>query len=85
MNLDERNTQAWEAIAAALGGIAKTLELEYQRKYPAKKAPRDADVTYLKTEEEELREEQGQTGEKTVSEWTSIGPREKAFLDREKS
>jgi hypothetical protein len=70
-------------IAGAFVSIAKTLELDYNRKYPAKKEPRDVDITYIKTEEEQLREDQGSTGEATIEEWVTIGPREQAVLARE--
>ena len=80
---EERLIEQFRLIAGALSSIAKTMELEYSRKYPPKKEPRDVDITYVKTEEEALREEQGDTGEATLSEWTTIGPREKAVLERQ--
>ena len=70
-------------MAGAFVSIAKTLELDYNRKYPAKREPRDVDITYIKTEEEQLREDQGDTGEATVEQWTTIGPREQEVLERE--
>ena len=72
-------------LSGALCSIAKTLELDYNRKYPPRRPVRDVDITYVKTEEEKLLEEQGQTGEATLREWTDIGPREQAVLEREEA
>jgi hypothetical protein len=70
-------------LAGAVISIAKTMELDYQRRYPAKKPPRDIDITSIKSEEEERRENLGSTGEETTQDWMAIGPREKAFLEYE--
>jgi hypothetical protein len=82
-NVNERLIAAFETIGGALQSIAKTLELEYQQKYPVKKEPRDVDIHYIPTDEEQLRIEQGQTGEKTTQDWLSLGPRERAFREKE--
>ena len=78
---EERLTLAFEQIAANLGSIARTMEVRFQKDYPLKKPVRDADITYIPTEEERLREEQGQTGERTTEDWTSLGPRERKFVE----
>jgi hypothetical protein len=77
---EDRLLSALEMIGGAMVSIAKTMELDYQKKWPSKPVPREAEVTYVKTGEEELREDQGQTGEATVEDWTSLGPRERAFI-----
>ncbi len=80
---DERLVRAFETLSGSVTSIAKTLELDYQRKYPPKREPKDVDVTYLKSEEEQLRESQGDTGEGKTEDWLSLGPRERAFAEKE--
>lgn len=70
-------------LSGAFVSIAKTMELWRNQAYPVRKEPRDAELTHLKTDEEILREEQGQTGERTITDWTSLGPRERAFIEKE--
>ena len=71
---------ALEMIGGAMVSIAKTMELDYNKKYPPKKIGTEPTVTYVPTEEESLRQDQGDTGETTVEDWTSLGPRERAFI-----
>jgi hypothetical protein len=84
VELDERVIRSLELLVGAMQSIAKTMELDYNRKYPPKKEPRDVEITYVKTEEEQLREDQGDTGEQTLQDWTSIGPRERQIIERER-
>ncbi len=72
-------------IAGALESIARTMELDYQARFPPKKVPRDVEITYIPTEEEERRLDLGETGEATTADWTSLGPREQAFAAKEKA
>jgi hypothetical protein len=80
-DLDERLVQAFEDIAGQLSTIAQVLELRFQCDYPRPKPVRDADISHVPSPEEQLREDQGQTGEPTTEDWTSLGPREKAFIE----
>lgn len=84
MDLDDRAIAALELIGGALQSIAKTLERDHQRKYPPRKEPTEPTITHIKTDEELLRESLGETGEETTEEWLTIGPRERAYLEREK-
>lgn len=89
---EERFVAAFEQIAEAVDFIAGTIEAmelrqarEFSILYPPKRQPNDATVSHVKTEEEQLRESQGQTGEKTVGEWANLedestGPREAAWI-----
>lgn len=86
--LREREVVAFEGIGAALITICAAMvmrnEIEqawFDKKYPVRGEVRDAEVTHLKTEEERLREEQGDTGE-TDEEW--IGSREAGLIKRGK-
>lgn len=83
--IEERLALAFEAIAESLAAIATVLERESALKYPYKKAPREPLITYIPTDEERLKQDQGQTGEATTAEWTTLGPRERAFVEKEKS
>ena len=82
---EERLAGALELIGTALGLIAKIMERDSYLKYPEKKPPTEPTVTYIPTDEERLKEDQGQTGESTTQEWTSLGPRERAFAEKEKA
>lgn len=81
--IQERIATALELIGDSLAAIAKVVERESQVKYPPKKAPTEPTITHILTDEERLREEQGQTGESTTEDWTSLGPRERAFVKKE--
>ena len=76
---------AFLAAILGFGGIGKTLELDYAKKYPTPRGPTEPTVTHVKTAEELLRESLGETGEKTTEDWLDIGigPREREFLDKE--
>ncbi len=76
--------QQAERIANAFESIANTFKQWYNSEHPAKPAPKDAIVTYVKGEEEALLEDQGATGEQTTEEWTDLGAREQDFLERER-
>ena len=83
---EERLVCAFESIAVRLGGIGKTLELDYAKKYPTPRGPTEPTVTHVKTEDELLRESLGETGEKTTEDWLDIGigPREREFIEEDK-
>jgi hypothetical protein len=74
---------ALNQMAMAIHSIARTMEIDLQKRYPEKTAPRDVTISYIPTAEERLREEQGQTGEPTLTDWTSIGWREQNVIRRE--
>jgi hypothetical protein len=69
---EERMIQALEQASWALASMAKTYELQYLKTYPAPRTPRDIHVTHPPTEEEELRIDQGATGERTTQEWMTL-------------
>ena len=75
--LEERKVLALENIALALVSIAATMQRRYEQDYPAKKETRDATVTHRQTEEEALREAQGDSNE-SDAEW--IGRHERGFI-----
>ena len=70
-------------IAFALDRVATIMEKRFEKEYPVK-TPRDATVTHIKSEEDELRESQGGTGE-PLDEWLSdVGPRERELIEKKK-
>jgi len=82
---EERIADLLERIAVAFESIAKTLELDFQRRYPVPKRSRDAIVTHIETDEERLQADQtGNDAEETLERWTEIGERE-ALFDRVRS
>lgn len=93
----ERDERAMERIASALEVLAsnsteyvKLCRERMNKEFPSKREPRDAIVTQRKSDEDRLREEQGQTGEATAREWTEtpdewIGQRERTVISRKGS
>lgn len=69
-------------IASALTDMVILMRERLEKEFPAKAQPRDVILTSVPTEEEELRESQGSTGE-PLDKWTSLGPREREFEERE--
>jgi hypothetical protein len=91
MNEDllERLVVSFESIAKSLGEIGVIGQRIYDHKYPERTAPREAVTTRVKTEEDLVKERQGDTDE-PVGEWLSgyedkefLGARERAFLEEE--
>lgn len=81
----ERIAEAFDFVAGSIDSIAKTQLKDFAKRYPAKQKNVKATVTHVKTEEEKLREAQGQSDE-TLDEWTTLteetpGPREKKWLE----
>jgi hypothetical protein len=81
----ERIAEAFDFMAGSLDSIAKTQLKDYAKRYPAKQKNVKATVTHVKTEEERLKEDQGQTNE-SLEDWTTLtteppGPREKKWLE----
>lgn len=81
----ERIAEAFDFMAGSLDSIAKTQLKDYAKRYPAKQKNVKATVTHVKTEEERLKEDQGQTNE-SLEDWTTLtteppGPREKQWLE----
>jgi DNA-binding ferritin-like protein len=82
----ERFAEALDFLAGSVETIAKTAEKTYAKQYPAKQRNVKATVTHVKTDEERLKEEQGQSDE-NLRDWTTLeekeepGPREKAWLE----
>ena len=71
---------ALERIACAFESIAKTLEMDFQRRYPSPKPSRDALVTHIETDEERLQNDQtGTDRAESLDRWTEIGEREALF------
>jgi hypothetical protein len=84
---EERAVRALEDMAEALTSAVKLGQAWFDKLYPIKPA-REAIVTHVKTEEERLRESQGNTGE-SIDEWAELdepelGPREKALISKKK-
>ena len=70
------NEEQEERLVAAFESIAQSLKRWIENTYPEKKTPRDAKLTYIKTEDEKLREEiSGEDAHAPIEEW--IGFREK--------
>ena len=85
MTSGERIAVALERMAVAFESIAKTLELDFQQRYPPRKPSREALVTHIETDEERLQKDQtGIDVEETLARWTEIGERE-ALFDRVQS
>jgi hypothetical protein len=86
---DERLVDALEMLAAAVGSIARTMELTYYKTFPPRSPVRDIDLGHPETEDDKLRRAQGATGEATTKEWMTLhaeeemGPREREFMERE--
>lgn len=81
-NQAERLANAFESIASSLEGLYKLHLARFDKDFPPKKEVRDADITHLENEEEKLRKDLGDTGERTVEEWLEIGEREREFNSR---
>jgi len=79
---DSGLVHALSNCASALSRMASVMEADFAKRYPEKPGARDATVSYIPTREEQLREDQGHTGEPSLAEWTSLGRREQAFLRR---
>lgn len=81
----EKIGEAVDFIAGSVDSIAKTQLKDFGKRYPAKQKNVKATVTHVKTDEERLKEDQGQTDE-TLDEWTTLaeeepGPHEKKWLE----
>ena len=83
---EERYVKALELAVGALASIARTMEADYDRRNPPPKKPTEPTITHIKTDDELLREELGETGEKTTEDWLDIGigPREREFIEEDK-
>lgn len=83
----ERMAEAYDFMAGTLEAIAHTVALHHSKMFPAKTLAADATISRILTDEERLRQEQGQSGE-SLKDWTTldeeeeIGPREKAWLEK---
>lgn len=76
------NDTTLESLADSFRRIADVMEKWYAADHPEKKAPSEPTITYVKDETEQMLEDQGQTGEETTEEWTTLGPREREFLKK---
>ncbi len=76
------NENQAERIAVAFEKMADVLQKWYAADHPEKKAPSEPTITYVKDETEQMLEDQGQTGEETIEDWTTLGPREREFLGK---
>jgi hypothetical protein len=84
-DLELRKVEALEGIGTALRNMAASMHLNYllerdrfMKEYPLKGEVKDATITRRQTEEEKLREEQGDTDE-SDADWT--GQRERAYTE----
>jgi hypothetical protein len=91
ISLVERLVVSQERLATALEGLNETYRRHYDRQYPERRQVRDAVVTRVPTEEDRLREAQGGSATRPLSEWLSevqdeeeeseyIGVRERDWL-----
>jgi hypothetical protein len=85
LELLERDERALEKIASALDRMATIAEKFFDRLYPEKHVVRPATVTVVRTPAEADLEETIQGSEPTLEQWKDIGPREKAFLEKEQA
>lgn len=81
----ERDERALEKLAGALDRLATIAEKWFERNYPERTSVRPAIITTVQTAEEKELAESIQGSESTLEQWRDIGPREQAFLDREKT
>lgn len=87
----ERLVVAFESIAQSLEGIYETKQREFAKRWPEPKPVREAVVTRIPTEEDQIREAQGVDG-KSLEEWLQIpgddaefiGEREREFLEEKR-
>ncbi len=81
----ERFAEAFDFMAGSIETLAKIADMDFRKRYPTKKRDVKATITHVKTEEELLKESQGQSNE-NLEDWTTLkeeepGPREKAWLE----
>jgi uncharacterized protein (DUF608 family) len=81
----ERDERALEKAASALERLATVAERFYSALYPEKRSVREAVLTTVRTPAEEEIEETIQGSESTLEQWKDIGPREKAFIAKQKT
>ncbi len=88
MTSDELFEAIFGRIAGALEKLAEEQhkanvieQARFDKEYPPKKEVQDVTITHIKTEEERLREDQGDTGE-SDEEW--IGAREQRFEEEQR-
>jgi hypothetical protein len=80
----ERDERALEIAANALKRLADVAEKFYAALYPEKRIVREATLTTVRTTEQENLAETIQGSESTLEQWKDIGPRERAFIEKEK-
>ena len=83
MEIEERFLAVLTDIAKSLSRMADVYVSQHQQKVSDRPQVRDIDLNYVKSEEEQRRENLGSTGEETTIDWTSIGRRERKFLEDE--
>lgn len=71
-----------ERLILAFESIAATMVAEYAKKYPTRDRPADIEITRVLTEEDRVREDQGDTDE-PLDRWTTLGTREEKFQRKE--
>jgi hypothetical protein len=82
----ERISEAFDFIAGTIEAMEQRQQREFALRYPPKRQPEPATISHVKTEEELLRENQGQTGERDIRQWATLdddettGPREAAWV-----
>ncbi len=78
----ERDERALEKIADALNRLANVAQAFYAALYPEKRSVREATLTVVRTPQQADLEETIQGSESTLEQWTDLGPREKAFIEK---
>lgn len=76
------NENQFERLVVAFESLADTMSKWYKSAYPERE-PRETVVTRVKTDEDILKEEQGDTGEESLDEWTHLGRHEASFAAKQ--
>lgn len=72
------NENQAERLVVAFESLADTLSKWYKSAYPERE-PKETVISRVKTDEDKLKEEQGDTGEESLDEWTQLGRHEARF------
>ena len=81
----ERLLHTLDSISGSFKSIARTLELDYQRRYPIK-TPTEPTVTYVPSEQQKIIEDQqGDEADRNapIADWSTLGPREREWIRKD--
>jgi hypothetical protein len=77
------NENQFERLVLAFERIAAVSEKWYNATHPEREL-KEVKITRVKTDEDRLKEEQGDTGEESLQDWTDIGRHEADFIATQK-